>query len=80
MSEAAGLAVRRRGSRTEAERLVLECEQIGRRRLAPWNVEARSPDEFLIHQYHLQPEVVTGKIKQQAAQHGGLERLLTIQG
>jgi len=48
--------------------------------LAHWNVEARSPDEFLIHQYHLQPEVVIEKIKEQAARHGGLERLLTIHG
>ena len=48
--------------------------------LAPWNVEAQSPDEFLIHQYHLEPEAVTGKIKEQAALHGGLERLMTIHG
>jgi predicted nucleic acid-binding protein len=46
--------------------------------LAQWNVEAQSPDEFLIHQYHLQPKVVIEKIKEQAAQHGGMERLLTI--
>jgi hypothetical protein len=26
--------------------------------LAPWSVEAQSPDEFLIHQYHLDPETV----------------------
>jgi len=48
--------------------------------LAPWNVEAQSPDEFLIHQYHLQPEVVIEKIREQAAEHGGMERLLTIHG
>lgn len=26
--------------------------------VAPWNVEAQSPDEFLIHQYHLDPKSV----------------------
>lgn len=26
--------------------------------LVHWNVEAQSPDEFLIHQYHLAPEAV----------------------
>jgi predicted nucleic acid-binding protein len=46
--------------------------------LAPWNVEAQSPDDFLIHQYHLDPEVVIQKLQEQAAQHGGLERLLRI--
>jgi hypothetical protein len=46
--------------------------------LAPWQVEAQSPDEFLIHQYYFEPEIVNEKIKEQAAQHGGLERLLQI--
>lgn len=46
--------------------------------LDPWNVEAQSPDEFLIHQFHLNPEAVVTKLKEQAAQHGGWERLLSI--
>lgn len=47
--------------------------------LSPWDVEAQSPDEFLVHQYHLAPEVVAQKLQEQAARHGGIERLLTIQ-
>lgn len=46
--------------------------------LAPWGVVAQSPDEFLVHQYHLAPEVVVRKLKEQAEQHGGMERLLSI--
>lgn len=46
--------------------------------LEPWNVEAQSPDEFLIHQFHLEPGVVAEKINEQAARHGGLDRLLAI--
>jgi predicted nucleic acid-binding protein len=46
--------------------------------LAPWNVEAQSPDEFLVHQYYLAPRVVAQKLREQAAQHGGIERLLNI--
>jgi hypothetical protein len=48
--------------------------------LSPWNVVAQSPDEFLVHQYHLAPEVVAQKLHEQAARHGGMERLLTIHG
>ena len=46
--------------------------------LAPWNVEAQSPDEFLIHQYHLDPEAVFTVVRQQAEQHGGWDRLMSI--
>lgn len=46
--------------------------------LAPWNVEAQSPDEFLIHQYHLDPETVFTVVRQQAEQHGGWDRLMGI--
>jgi predicted nucleic acid-binding protein len=46
--------------------------------LVPWNVEAQSPDEFLIHQYHLDPALVLAALREQAAQHGGWERLMTI--
>jgi hypothetical protein len=46
--------------------------------LSPWDVMAQSPDEFLIHQYHLAPEVVAQKLQEQATRHGGMERLLSI--
>ncbi|MGA3373140.1 MAG: PIN domain-containing protein [Terracidiphilus sp.] len=46
--------------------------------LSPWEVVAQSPDKFLVHQYHLAPEVVAQKLHEQAARHGGMERLLTI--
>jgi hypothetical protein len=46
--------------------------------LSPWDVVAQSPDEFLVHQYHLAPEVVAQKLHEQATRHGGMERLLTI--
>jgi hypothetical protein len=46
--------------------------------LLPWNITAQSPDEFLVHQYHLAPEVVVQKLQEQAARHGGMERLLSI--
>lgn len=46
--------------------------------LAHWNVEAQSPDEFLIHQYHLDPRAVFSVVREQAEQHGGWERLMDI--
>ena len=46
--------------------------------LSPWDVVAQSPDEFLVHQYHLAPEVVAQKLHEQATRHGGMERLLTV--
>jgi hypothetical protein len=46
--------------------------------LSPWNVVAQSPDEFLVHQYHLAPQVVAKKLHDQATRHGGMERLLCI--
>jgi len=46
--------------------------------LAPWNIEVQSPDDFLTHQYHLDPEVVASVVVKQAAQHGGWERLMAI--
>jgi PIN domain len=48
--------------------------------LAPWSVEAQSPDEFLIHQYHLDPETVFTVVRVQAQQHGGWDRLMGIHG
>src|SRR5260370_15391598 len=47
--------------------------------LAPWDVQAQSPDSFLIDQYHLDPKLVVAKLGQQASLHaGGLARLLSI--
>jgi len=46
--------------------------------LAAWNVEVQSPDEFLIHQYHLDPETVFAVVNAQATQHGGWERLMSV--
>jgi predicted nucleic acid-binding protein len=46
--------------------------------LTPWNVEAQSPDDFLVHQYHLDPDVVMQKLQEQAERRGGIERLLEI--
>ena len=46
--------------------------------LAPWDVEAQSPDQFLVHQFHLNPAVVSAKVREQAEERGGLERLLAI--
>ena len=46
--------------------------------LVHWNVEAQSPDEFLIHQYHLDPEAVFTVVREQAERHGGWERLMSI--
>ena len=46
--------------------------------LLPWDVVAQSPDEFLVHQYHLAPEAVTQKLHEQSSRHGNMERLLTI--
>ena len=48
--------------------------------LAPWNVEAQSPDQFLVHQFHLNPAAVAAKVREQAKQRGGLGRLLAIHG
>jgi len=46
--------------------------------LDPWNVATQSPDDFLIHQYHLDPDVVVQKLYEQAERRGGIERLLEI--
>lgn len=46
--------------------------------LSPWNVEAQSPDDFLVHQFHLNPMSVLTKVREQAEQRGGWHRLLAI--
>lgn len=47
--------------------------------VTPWNVEAQSPDDFLVHQYHLDPNEVIQKLEEQAEPLGGIARLLEIQ-
>jgi len=44
--------------------------------LAPWNIGAQTPDEFLIHQFHLNSPVVLAKRAEQAVARGGMGRLL----
>jgi hypothetical protein len=48
--------------------------------LAKWNVVAQSPDDFLIHQFHLDQATVIRKIREQAAERhdNNVERLLSI--
>lgn len=48
--------------------------------LAKWNVIAQHPDDFVVHQFHLDQSTVVEKLRQQAAErHGGdLQRLLSI--
>jgi hypothetical protein len=38
--------------------------------LAPWNVDAQTPDEFPIHRYYLDPPAVYTVVRQQAEQRG----------
>ena len=35
--------------------------------LEPWGIEAQTPDEFLVHKFHLDPGTVVAKLEQQAA-------------
>ena len=46
--------------------------------LSPWNIEAQTPDEFLVHQFYLDEATVLAKLEEQAAKRGGMERLLEI--
>jgi predicted nucleic acid-binding protein len=48
--------------------------------LSPWSIEALTPDEFLVQQFHRNSEVVLAKLAEQAAQRGGMKRLLEIHG
>lgn len=38
----------------------------------------QTPDEFLVHQYHLDETTVLAKLEEQAARRGGMKRLLEI--
>ena len=46
--------------------------------VAPWDVIVQTPDEFLVHQFHLNPEVVLAKLMEQAQARLGIARLLEI--
>jgi predicted nucleic acid-binding protein len=46
--------------------------------VAPWDVIVQTPDEFLVHQFHLNPEVVLAKLTEQAQARQGIARLLEI--
>jgi len=47
--------------------------------LRPWDVQAQSPDAFLVDQYYLDPSLVLTKLQQQSQLHSGaIDRLLTI--
>jgi predicted nucleic acid-binding protein len=65
--------------RTGAQTIVtLNLKDFPEEALTPWNISAQSPDEFLIHQFHLAPDVVTRKLLEQADQHRGAQRLMEI--
>jgi hypothetical protein len=65
--------------RTGAQTIVtFNLKDFPKAALTPWNVEAQSPDDFLVHQYHLDPDVVMQKLQEQAERRGGIERLLEI--
>jgi hypothetical protein len=47
--------------------------------LRPWDVQAQSPDAFLVDQYYLDPSLVLTKLQEQSQLHSGaIDRLLTI--
>jgi predicted nucleic acid-binding protein len=46
--------------------------------VAPWDIVVQTPDEFLMHQFHLNPEVVLAKLTEQAQARQGITRLLEI--
>lgn len=46
--------------------------------LAPWKVNALTPDAFLVQQFTRHPGLVIEKLKAQSANRGGMERLLSI--
>lgn len=46
--------------------------------LAPWEIVAQSPDDFLLDLLFAAPNVVSSKIQEQAERHGGVARLLGV--
>lgn len=46
--------------------------------LAPWDIMAQSPDDFLVGLFRAAPAVVHSKIQEQGERHGGVARLLGV--
>ena len=66
--------------RTGAQAIVtLNLKDFPEEALSPWDVIAQSPDDFLIHQYHLDPEGMMAVLNLQVTElrNGSMERLLT---
>jgi hypothetical protein len=60
--------------RTNAQAIVtFNLKHFPEAAIAPWNVIAQTPDDFLVHQYHLDAGVVVQKLHEQAAKRGGIE-------
>ena len=67
--------------RTGAETIVtFNIKHFQPEALSPWNIEALTPDEFLVQQFHRNIEAVLAKLAEQAACRGGVKRLLEIHG
>lgn len=66
--------------KTGAQTIVtFNLKDFSKEALAPWDVQAQSPDSFLVDQYHLDHQIVIDKLMQQSELHsGGIDRLLSI--
>ena len=65
--------------RTSAQTIVtFNTKDFPNAAVEPWNVVVQTPDEFLVHQFHLNPEVVLAKLTEQAHARQGIARLLEI--
>jgi hypothetical protein len=65
--------------RTGAQTIVtFNIKDFSEAAVAPWDVIVQTPDEFLVHQFHLNPEVVLAKLAEQAQARQGIARLLEI--
>ncbi len=65
--------------RTGAQTIVtFNIKDFSEAAVAPWDVIVQTPDEFLVHQFHLNPDVVLAKLAEQAQDRQGIARLLEI--
>jgi PIN domain len=65
--------------RTGAQTIVtFNIKDFSEAAVAPWDVIVQMPDEFLVHQFHLNPDVVLAKLAEQAQARKGIARLLEI--
>jgi hypothetical protein len=53
-----GIALRLGSGRCHYPLVTFNTKDFPEAAAAPWNVVAQTPDEFLLHQFHLNPEVV----------------------